>query len=167
MSDPQQVPAYVGLGGNLGQPISQVSQALLELSSLPDSELIVRSSLYQTRPVGPADQPDYINAVAVLATGLPAEALLDALQALEARHGRIRHDAERWGARTLDLDLLLYGDAVIASPRLQVPHPRMCQRAFVLYPLAEVAPKDLYIPGCGPLTALLERVPENGVERLK
>lgn len=165
MSDPRQVPAYVGLGGNLGQPISQVSQALLELSSLPDSELVVRSSLYRTRPVGPVDQPDYINAVAVLVTELAAEALLDALQALEARHGRIR-DGERWGARTLDLDLLLYGDAVIASQRLQVPHPRMCQRAFVLYPLAEIAPKDLYIPGCGPLMALLERVPESGVERL-
>jgi len=165
MSDPRQLSAYVGLGGNLGQPISQVSQALLELSSLPGSELIVRSSLYRTCPVGPVDQPDYINAVALLATELPAEALLDALQALEARHGRIR-DGERWGARTLDLDLLLYGDAVIASRRLQVPHPRMCQRAFVLYPLAEIAPKDLYIPGCGPLMALLKRVPESGVERL-
>ena len=143
----------------------QVSQALRELSSLPDSDLVVHSSLYRTRPVGPVDQPDYINAVAVLATGLSAEALLDALQALEARHGRVR-GAERWGARTLDLDLLLYGDAVIASQRLRVPHPRMCQRAFVLYPLAEIAPKDLSIPGFGPLSTLLERVPESGVDRL-
>lgn len=166
MSNPRPVLAYVGLGSNLKSPLSQVTRALDALASLSDSELVAHSSLYRTPPLGPADQPDYINAVAALATGLSAEGLLDALQALENRHGRIRN-GERWGPRTLDLDLLLYGDAVFSTPRLQVPHPQMVQRAFVLYPLAEIAPEDLQIPGYGGLHELLSRVSEADVERLE
>jgi 2-amino-4-hydroxy-6-hydroxymethyldihydropteridine diphosphokinase len=166
MSDPRQVPAYVALGGNLGQPVLQITRALQALASLPESKLIARSSLYRTRPLGPLDQPDYINAVALLATGLSGESLLDALQAMETRFGRIRNGV-RWGARTLDLDLLLYDEATISTARLQVPHPQMSQRAFVLYPLAEIAPGDLHIPGQGALQELLARVSEDGIERLE
>ncbi len=166
MSNSRPVLAYVGLGSNLESPFSQVTRALDELASLPDSKLVARSSLYCSRPVGPADQPDYINAVAALVSGLSAEGLLDALQALENQHGRIR-TGERWGARTLDLDLLLYGDAVISSPRLQVPHPQMARRAFVLYPLAEIAPEAMQIPGYGELRELLARVSEADIERLE
>lgn len=165
MNEARSVLAYVGLGSNLEQPLMQVNAALQELSELPASELIARSSLYRSQPVGPADQPDYINAVAALVTQLTAEGLLDALQAMEKRHGRLR-DAERWGPRTLDLDLLLYGETVINSPRLQVPHPRMGERAFVLQPLAEIALEDLYIPGSGRLHKLLAQVAEVHVERL-
>ncbi len=165
MSDSGLVLAYVGLGSNLDQPLTQVTEALSELSALGACQLIAHSSLYRTRPLGPAGQPDYINAVAALETGLDAESLLDSLQTIEQRHGRIR-SGERWGPRTLDLDLLLYADAVIDSPRLQVPHAQMSQRAFVLYPLAEIAPDDLQIPGMGLLSRLLEQVSENDIERL-
>jgi 2-amino-4-hydroxy-6-hydroxymethyldihydropteridine diphosphokinase len=166
MSNPQWVLAYVALGSNLKQPLIQVSQALTELAALPGCELTARSSLYRTRPVGPSEQPDYINAVVALTSRLPSHDLLDALQSLEQRHGRVR-EGERWGPRTLDLDLLLYGDAMISTTRLHVPHPRMAARAFVLYPLAEIAPEDLDIPGCGRLQELLRLVSEDDVERLE
>lgn len=165
MSSPQQIAAYVGLGSNLAQPISQVEQALQALASLPGTTLIAHSSLYRTRPVGPQDQPDFVNAVAGLSTALLPEELLDELQHLEQQQGRVR-SGERWGPRSLDLDLLLYGGQVIASERLQVPHPRMTERAFVLYPLAEIAPIDLEIPGKGQLRELLETLSEDGIERL-
>jgi 2-amino-4-hydroxy-6-hydroxymethyldihydropteridine diphosphokinase len=165
MSDPQQVTAYVALGSNLAQPMSQVADALDELSRLPASCLIARSSLYRTPPLGPSDQPDYINAVACLSTGLAAERLLDELQALEQAHGRVR-DGARWGPRTLDLDLLLYGEAIIDTQRLQVPHPHIAERAFVLYPLAEIATGDLRIPGHGSLGSLLQSLSEDGIERI-
>jgi 2-amino-4-hydroxy-6-hydroxymethyldihydropteridine diphosphokinase len=165
MSESHPVLAYVGLGSNLRQPRLQVSEALAELAVLPQTRLSARSSLYRTRPLGPAGQPDYVNAVAAITTGLSAQALLEALQALENRHGRVRTDV-RWGPRTLDLDLLLYGDAVIDTPRLQVPHPRMAERAFVLVPLAEIAPDDLQIPGSGGLHKLLHQVSEAAIERL-
>jgi 2-amino-4-hydroxy-6-hydroxymethyldihydropteridine diphosphokinase len=165
MSELQPVLAYVGLGSNLQQPRKQVFDALAELALLPQTRLIARSSLYRTRPLGPAGQPDYINAVAAITTGLSAQALLEALQALESRHGRVRTDV-RWGPRTLDLDLLLYGDAVIDTPRLQLPHPHMAERAFVLVPLAEIAPDDLQIPRSGELKELLTQVSEADVERL-
>ena len=165
MSDKSTALAYIGLGGNLGHPEARLTQALEELASLPASELVARSSLYRSHPVGPADQPTYINAVAALLTRLSAEALLDAMQAMETRFGRVRK-GERWGPRTLDLDLLLYGDARISHPRLQVPHPQMTKRAFVLYPLAEIAPEDLSIPGCGRLRELLQQVSEADIECL-
>ena len=129
--------AYIGLGSNLGNPTAQVRQALGELAGLPLSTLVAQSSLYATPPVGPQDQPDFINAVAVIKTALSPLALLDQLQALEQRHRRQR--LRHWGPRTLDLDLLLYGQQAIERPRLKVPHPYMHERAFVLVPLVEVA----------------------------
>lgn len=135
--------AYVGLGSNLADPARQVETALQELDGLPHTRLVKRSSLYRTKPVGYADQPDFINAVAQLETGLPAERLLDELQALEARHGRERSFPN--APRTLDLDLLLFGKLVLRTDRLTVPHPRMKERAFVLDPLREIAP-DLELP---------------------
>lgn len=135
--------AYVGLGSNLADPVRQVETALQELDSLPHTRVVKRSSLYRTAPVGYAAQPDFVNAVAQLETGLPAERLLDELQALEARHGRERSFPN--APRTLDLDLLLYGRLVLNTERLTVPHPRMREREFVLAPLREIAP-DLEIP---------------------
>ena len=165
MSEPNQVTAYVGLGSNLEQPRQQLTEALGELAELPGSRLGAHSSLYLSPPVGPADQPDYVNAVAAIVTSLSAESLLDALQTIENRHGRER-TGERWGPRTLDLDLLLYGDNQIRIPRLQVPHPRMGERAFVLVPLAEIASGELQIPGLGRLSDLLSKLSEDAVERL-
>lgn len=159
------VTAFIGLGSNLDDPRQQVESALRELAELPDTTLAAQSGLYRSAPMGPPGQPDYINAVARLGTRLAPEALLDALQAIEARHGRVR-GGERWGPRTLDLDILLYADARIDSPRLQIPHPGLVERNFVLHPLAEIAP-DLDIPGAGPLRVLLARCPSAGLERLK
>lgn len=130
--------AWVGLGSNLEGPREHVERALEELDRLPLTCRVAASRLYASRPVGPADQPDYINAVAQLVTGLSPLALLDQLQALEQRHGRVR--GRRWGPRTLDLDLLLYDDCRLTLPRLTLPHPEMARRAFVLVPLVELAP---------------------------
>lgn len=135
--------AYVGLGSNLEDPAKQVETALQELDRLPRTRLVRRSTLHRTAPVGYRDQPDFINAVAELETDLPAERLLDELQALEARHGRVRSFPN--APRTLDLDLLLFGDLVVQTERLILPHPRMRERAFVLEPLREIAP-DLDLP---------------------
>lgn len=130
--------AYVGLGSNLQDPVRQVESAFDELDRLPDTRLVKRSSLYRTAPAGYADQPDFINAVAQLETGLAADRLLAELQSIEARHGRER--SFRNAPRTLDLDLLLYGSLVMRTERLTLPHPRMRERAFVLDPLREIAP---------------------------
>jgi 2-amino-4-hydroxy-6-hydroxymethyldihydropteridine diphosphokinase len=130
--------AYVGVGSNLDDPRKRVLQALDELDRLPHTRVVKRSSLYRTAPVGYASQPDFVNAVAQLETGLPAERLLAELQEVEARHGRERSFPN--APRTLDLDLLLYGDARIDLPALTIPHPRMHERAFVLKPLLEIAP---------------------------
>lgn len=156
--------AWVGLGSNLEQPREQVRSALVELTTLPDTRLIATSSLYRSAPMGPQDQPAYINAVARLETRLSAEALLDALQAIESAHGRVR-SGEHWGPRTLDLDILLYGSEQLSSPRLTVPHPGIAERNFVLYPLAEIDP-DLDIPGQGSLRTLLARCSSQGLTRL-
>ncbi|TLF53665.1 2-amino-4-hydroxy-6-hydroxymethyldihydropteridine diphosphokinase [Halomonas urmiana] len=129
---------WIGLGSNLENPREHVARALEELDCLPLTRRVAASRLYASRPVGPADQPDYVNAVAHLVTRLSPLALLDQLQALEQRHGRVR--GRRWGPRTLDLDLLLYDDRRLALPRLTLPHPEMTRRAFVLVPLAELAP---------------------------
>ncbi len=148
--------AYIGLGSNLDDPIQQVQTAFDELADLPAIRMVAESGLYRSPPVGPADQPDYINAVACIHTTLSAEALLDALQELEQVHHRrrIRH----WGPRTLDLDLLLLGDQVIQTERLIVPHPQLTQRRFVLQPLLAIAP-DLVVVGLGPVSALLAQCP--------
>ena len=155
---------YIGLGSNLDDPKRQVWKALQALAGLPGSTLCRYSSLYRSPPMGPQDQPDYINAVAELETGLSAAELLSLLQAIENQQGRVR-GAVRWGPRTLDLDILIYGQAQIKAPELTVPHPGIAERPFVLYPLAEIAP-DLKIPGCGALQGLLDRCPPKGLERL-
>ena len=155
--------AYIGLGSNLAEPRSQVETALRELEGLPRSRRVARSSLYRTAPVGYAAQPDFINAVAAIETALGARELLHELQALEAAHQRHRSFPD--APRTLDLDLLLFGDERIADDELAVPHPRMHERAFVLAPLAEIAP-DAQIPGHGAARALLERCRDQKVERI-
>ncbi len=155
--------AWIGLGSNLDDPARQVNTALAELDRLPQSRLLACSGLYRSAPMGPQDQPDYINAVAGLATALPAGALLDALQAIEQAHRRVR--GEHWGPRTLDLDILLYGEDRINTPDLKVPHPGMAERNFVLAPLVEVAPQ-LTVPGLGDIQALCDAVSDNGLERV-
>jgi 2-amino-4-hydroxy-6-hydroxymethyldihydropteridine diphosphokinase len=162
---PKKIPvsAFVGLGANLGEPESQVRRAVAALGKLPETRLIAASSLYRSEPVGVGEQPDFINAVAKVETSLTARELLDELLALEARFGRER--PAPGAPRTLDLDLLLYGDRVIAEPRLAVPHPRMHERAFVLAPLAEIA-ADTTIPGKGPAAALLKACADQKVERI-
>jgi 2-amino-4-hydroxy-6-hydroxymethyldihydropteridine diphosphokinase len=156
------VRAYIGLGSNLADPQAQLAKAVEALRTLPQSRLTAFSRLYRSRPMGPADQPDYINAVAMLDTRLKAEALLDALQAIETTQGRVR-GPQRWGPRTLDLDLLLYGAEVIDSERLQVPHPGLAERNFVLYPLADIAP-ELVLPDGRSLWQLLAGCSANGLE---
>jgi len=136
---------YIGLGANLDQPQQQLEQALRELARLPNVALVAQSSLYHSKPVGPQDQPDYVNAVAAIETDLDPLALLDALQQLEQDHGRIRK--RHWGERTLDLDIILIDDCVIDNERLKVPHPFAQQRSFVLYPLAEISPQLIFPDG--------------------
>ena len=155
--------AYVALGANIGDPAATVVAAFTVLADLPQSRVLRTSSLYRTVPLGLRNQPDFINAAAALETTLGAEALLDALLAIEARFGR--HRRGRNGPRTLDLDLLLHNDSQIDQPRLTVPHPRLHLRAFVLCPLAEIAP-DLTIPGRGSVAAWLPAVANQGVVRL-
>jgi len=158
------VRAYIGIGSNLNDPAARVLAAFGELERLPASRLAARSSLYGSKPMGPADQPDYINAVAGVDTRLPAADLLQALVQIEDRQGRTR-GAGRWGPRTLDLDLLLYGEQCIATPALTVPHPGMHERDFVLVPLAEIA-GDLDVPGHGLLSTLTGRCAKHDLVRL-
>jgi 2-amino-4-hydroxy-6-hydroxymethyldihydropteridine diphosphokinase len=154
---------HIGIGSNLDNPEAQVRNALLLLACLPDSKLLSHSSLYRSAPIGPKDQPDFINAVAALETGLTPLMLLDALQTLEQQSGRIRKRI--WGERSLDLDLLLYGDNTLSLPRLIVPHREMTHRAFVLVPLAEIAP-DLVLPDGTPIASLLPQVANQSIRRL-
>ena len=147
------IQAYIGLGSNLNDPVQQVQAALAALSDIPETRCVRHSSLYRSAPLGQADQPDYINAVAMLDTHLSARQLLTELQAMERIHGRVR-GAERWGPRTLDLDMLLYGDMQLESEELTVPHPRLAERSFVLYPLCEIAP-DLEIHALGGVQQLM------------
>jgi 2-amino-4-hydroxy-6-hydroxymethyldihydropteridine diphosphokinase len=156
---------YIGLGSNLAEPRQQLRGALDALASIVDSQLSAVSSLYLSDPLGPPDQPRYNNAVAALDTSLSPLDLLDALQAIERAHGRERK-AERWGPRTLDLDILLFGDRLIDEPRLTVPHYHLHARAFVLYPLAEIAPQDLRLADGRALPELLAACPFAGLERL-
>lgn len=152
--------AYVGLGSNLEEPVRQLLAAFDELAALPGTHLVARSRLYGSTPVGPAGQPDYVNAVAALDTTLSPDDLLDALFAIEQAHARVR--VERWGPRTLDLDLLLHGDAVVATGRLTLPHPRLRERGFVLVPLHEIAP-GLVLPDETPLSVLVQACPPGGL----
>ena len=139
-------PAYIGVGSNLNGPEGQVERAIDAVSRIPESELDARSSLYQSRPFGPVDQPDFVNAVVRLVTKLDAPSLFHHLQQIENLLGRIR--GEHWGPRVIDLDLLVFGDMIIDLDDLNVPHPGIAERNFVLLPLQEIA-HDLVIPGLG------------------
>lgn len=154
---------YIALGSNLAQPLQQVNTALEALGRIPHTQLIVCSSFYRTKPLGPQNQPDFLNAAVALDTLLTAEQLLDETQAIERNQGRERKD-QRWGPRTLDLDIMLYGDRVIDTDRLTVPHYGLKEREFMLYPLAEIA-LDLVFPDGETLADCLKRVPENGMAR--
>lgn len=147
--------AWIGLGSNLGDSRRQIAAACTRLDELPGTSLRATSRLYRSAPWGPVAQPRYLNAVAEVETALDASGLLAALLEIESLHGRER--SVRWGPRTLDLDLLLYDGETISSPQLTVPHPRLAERAFVLVPLAEIAP-DIEVPGLGSVAELLSRV---------
>jgi len=155
--------AYVGVGANLDDPCTHVLDALNELDHLPQTRVVRRSSLYRSAPLGYAAQPDFINAVAQLETGLAAERLLAELQEIEARHGRQRSFAN--APRTLDLDVLLFGERQMSTPHLKIPHPRMHERAFVLAPLVEISP-EVHIPGRGAAKPLMDSTKNQKIERI-
>lgn len=156
--------AWIGLGSNLADPQAQVRSGIEALSHIPKSTIRAQSSLYRSAPLGNLEQPDYINAVVSLETALPPLELLHAMKAIEEAHGRDRSSG-RWGPRTLDLDLLIYGDSQIQSDPLAIPHPGIPLRNFVLCPLLEID-KNMWIPGLGFARELLERTGMQGIERL-
>lgn len=145
--------AYIAIGSNLASPLEQVNAAVQALGDIPQSRVVALSSFYRTPPLGPQDQPDYLNAAIALKTALSAESLLDNTQRIELQQGRVRKE-ERWGPRTLDLDIMLFGDAVINTERLTVPHYDMKRRGFMLWPLFEISP-DLIFPDGETLSDLL------------
>lgn len=160
---------YIGLGSNLEKPKQQIKRAVAELKSLPDTQYMKDSGLYLSKPLvveglqqheQPQDQPDYYNAVALLETALTPLKLLDCLQAIERRQGRVRD--QHWGPRTIDLDMLMYGQEQIDENRLQVPHPGLCEREFVLYPMQRLN-AEIHIPGHGMLKEIIKMCPENGI----
>ncbi|MDO6841501.1 2-amino-4-hydroxy-6-hydroxymethyldihydropteridine diphosphokinase [Paraglaciecola chathamensis] len=155
---------YVGLGSNLAQPEQQIKDALLAIASLADTCVTATSSLYVSRPMGPQDQPSYVNAVVGVQTEMQPVEFLHCLQKIELEHGRERK-AERWGPRTLDLDILLFANQVIDSVELTVPHYGMKEREFVLYPLHEIAP-ELQLPNGTKVSEMLNNCPLNGLEKL-
>jgi len=156
--------AYIGLGCNLGERADTLASAVKALQDHPSISQVQCSSLYETEPMGPQDQPDYLNSVASFQTSADAHVLLGVLQSIEQEHGRKRNGT-RWGARTLDLDLLLFGNKVINSPTLTVPHPGIADRSFVLLPLSELDP-ELVIPELGPVKELLSQCRQFGIRRL-
>ena len=147
---------YIALGSNLASPLTQVNAAIAALGTLPDGRIVAVSGFYRTPPLGPQDQPDYLNAAVALETSLAPEALLDHTQRIELDQGRVRK-AERWGPRTLDLDIMLFGDETLATPRLTVPHYDMKNRGFMLWPLFEIAP-ELRFPDGETLASVLARL---------
>ena len=155
--------AYIALGSNLQDPATQLRNAVAALNKLPDTRVERTSSIYRSAPAGPVAQAHYLNAVLLLTTTLPPGQLLDALQQIEQEQGRVR--SVRWGPRTLDLDILLYGDQRIDSPRLTVPHPAMRQRNFVLYPLLEISGANLLLPDGTVLDTLVAACPGNSLEK--
>ena len=157
-------PVYVALGSNLDEPRAQIERAFDELAKLADCRLIARSRLYATRPLGPRDQPDFINAAAGLLTHLDAHTFLQRLQSIEQAMGK-QSPNERWGARRIDLDLVVFGSQTIDEPALQVPHPGVPTRNFVLYPLLDIAP-ELSIPGHGRVADLALRAGPDGIAPL-
>ena len=155
---------YIGLGSNLEAPQQQILSAVDEIAALSSVRDLVLSPLYGSQPVGPQDQPNYVNAILRFSTAMSALLLLENLQKIENDHARVRN--QRWGARTLDLDILLYGNEIINQPTLRVPHPELSRRAFVLYPLADVADANLAIPGLAALDELISACPREGLWRL-
>ena len=143
---------YIGLGSNLEQPLVQIKNALVALNTLSGTQLLTDSGYFSSKPMGPQDQPDYINAVALIETKLTPVELLDCLQTIESEQGRIK--LQHWGARTIDLDILLYGEEVINTDRLTVPHIGLCERDFVYLPLLKITP-DVFIPEGGRLKELV------------
>jgi 2-amino-4-hydroxy-6-hydroxymethyldihydropteridine diphosphokinase len=154
------VPAYIGVGSNLGDSQGRVRAAFDALGRLDGCRLVATSRLYRTRPFGPVQQGDFINAVAGVLTQLSAQQLLSGIRDIETAAGRVR--SERWGPRTLDLDLLVFGDQRIDTPELTVPHPGIAERGFVLAPLVDIAP-SLQVPGVGRAEQLLQRLPDDGI----
>lgn len=155
--------AFVGLGSNLADPTAQLARAIARLAALPDTAFVAQSPFYSSRPVGPQDQPDFVNGAVWLRTDLSALALLDQLQAIEQAHGRER--VQHWGPRTLDLDLLLYGNETITSERLTVPHPELTHRDFVLQPLLDLDPQRT-LPDGRTLADLRQQCPDNHLQKL-
>ena len=153
--------AYIGLGSNLQQPLQQLMRALDHIKAIPNTRLIQTSQFYGSTAVGPGQQPDYVNAAARISTDLEPLALLDALQAIEQRQDRVR-GPERWQARTLDLDILLYNDQTIELPRLQVPHPRLCERNFVLQPLLDID-EELKLPDGSLVKQHMKKLSQEGL----
>lgn len=152
---------YIGIGSNLGEPLQQVQQAVIALQQLPATRVLAVSPWYGSHPVGgAAEQPNYVNGVACLHTSLAPHALLDALQAIEQQQQRVRR--ERWGARTLDLDILLYNNICLADEKLTIPHPRMHERAFVLVPLMDIA-QHLVLPNGCSVASLLPALSTEGL----
>lgn len=152
---------YLALGSNLADPLHQVQSALNALAAMPDTTLVATSSLYRTPPYGPPDQPDFLNAAVALDTTLTAETLLDHTQRIELEQGRVRK-AHRWGPRTLDLDIMLFGEQTLNTPRLTVPHYDMHNRAFMLLPLREIAP-DLTLPNGTRIADLLATLDSSSI----
>ena len=161
---PSGVVVWIGLGSNMGHATDQVEQAIAALTDAPGLELTARSSLYRTAPVGNVDQPDFINAVVRASCRMGCYVLLEALQEIEKHFGRTR-DGERFGPRSLDLDLLMYADQTVSSPQLELPHPRMHERLFVLEPLTEIE-GDITVPGRGRLSVLRQACLDQRVQRL-
>ncbi len=158
------VTVYIGLGSNLATPAAQINSARQAINATEGVQEQAFSSLYRSPPMGPQDQPDYVNAVIAISTDMEAISLLRCLQKIELEQGRVRKD-ERWGARTLDLDILLYGEQLIDIPDLTVPHYGLTERAFVLYPLQEIAPL-LNVPAKGDIADLIKQCPLGGLVRL-
>lgn len=163
---PGTVRAFVGLGGNLGDVETTLMEAVWALESLPQSSLRAQSAIYRSPPWGRTDQPDFLNCVVEIQTRLAAIELLNRLLEIEERFGRVRDPADRWGPRKLDLDLLAYGDEEIDEPGLHLPHPRLKERAFVLVPLAEIAP-TLQLPGLDRVDAMLAQVDSSEIRVLE
>lgn len=155
--------AWIGLGGNLNDALALLASARESIAAMPGIRELAFSSFYRSKPMGPADQPDFVNAVMAIETTLPPHDLLKGMQMIELSHGRVR-TGQRWGPRTLDLDVLVYGQAQIADEWLTVPHAGIAEREFVLYPLAEIAPPNLAIPGMGVLSDLVAACPRRGLE---
>jgi len=159
------IPSSIGIGSNLDDPVTQVRAALRELAALPKTRLIVASSLYRNPPMGPDKQPDYINAVALILTRLPARRLLAGLQAVECAQGRVRDTGPRWGPRCIDLDILTYGCRQIDDSDLVIPHAGISERNFVLFPLLEICPY-LSIPGRGSVRSLASVLDRTTLEKI-